>query len=177
MTSTFLEILNNATGQLASGITDSATSLVLGSGEGASFPSDFPFHISINNEIIEVGARSTDTLSSLVRAREGTTAAAHSASDAVELRLTAKIIDDITSAVNIIEDATVDHDSLDNVTVAQHHPRYLDSEAVAAVNVQDSVSHDILGDVSTSGHHVTSRPYTYSITFGWDSQSPQVFAP
>ena len=26
-------------------------------------------------------------------------------------------------------------------------------------------------------HHVTARPYTYSITFGWDPQSPQVFAP
>ena len=58
----------------------------------------------------------------------------------------------------------------------KHHVKYTDSEAVAAANVQDSVSHDILGDVSTSDHHVTSRPYTYSITFGWDPQSPQVFS-
>lgn len=103
MATTLLEVKNNATGQLDSGITDVATTLTLGAGEGALFPSAFPFHISIDDEIIEVGARSVDVLSSLIRAQQGTTAAAHSASAAVELRLTAKHVSDLNTLTLSLE--------------------------------------------------------------------------
>ncbi len=47
----------------------------------------------------------------------------------------------------------VDHDLLASLTASNHHAKYLDSEARTAV------------------------PYLATITFGWDPQSPQIFAP
>ena len=87
-----LQVKNNARSNLAAGIGASDTSLTVTTGDGAKFPSNTPFRISIDNEIIEVGAVSSDTFSSLTRGVEGTTAAAHSAGAIVELRITADII-------------------------------------------------------------------------------------
>ena len=88
---------NNASTTLASGITNSATSLTVTSGNGAKFPnptgSDY-FMCTLQGasgspiEIVKVTARSTDTFT-IVRAQEGTTASAFSANDIVELRVTA----------------------------------------------------------------------------------------
>lgn len=86
---TWLVAKNNAESALAADISDVATSLTVTTGEGAKFPSTFPFRVSIDSEIIEVGARTTDTLSSLTRAQESTTGAAHSAGATVELCITA----------------------------------------------------------------------------------------
>jgi hypothetical protein len=62
---------------------------VLQSGQGAAFPATGNFRILIGTEIIIVGARSGDTLSSLTRGAESTAAAAHNAGDAVTHELTA----------------------------------------------------------------------------------------
>ena len=88
---------NNASTTLASGITNSATSLTVTSGNGTKFPSptgiDY-FMCTLQGasgtpiEIIKVTARSTDTFT-IVRAQEGTTASAFNANDIVELRVTA----------------------------------------------------------------------------------------
>ncbi|MHC4066736.1 MAG: hypothetical protein ACYSUI_19850, partial [Planctomycetota bacterium] len=56
---------------------------------------------------------------------------------------------DITPPIPIV----LDHDDLTNVTASQHHAKYTDSEARAAV------------------------PYAIEINFGWDPQSPQIFTP
>lgn len=93
----FLQVKNRAISTLASGITNVATSLTVASGEGALFPSTFPFHITIENEILECTARSTDTLT-VTRAAESTSAAAHNAGVAVELRITAQIIAELQDA-------------------------------------------------------------------------------
>jgi len=53
-------------------------SLTVGAGQGASAPV-VPFNIRIDNEIIQVTARTTDTFTAITRARYGTTAAAHTA--------------------------------------------------------------------------------------------------
>lgn len=119
MATTFLQVKNNAESTLASDITDVATSLTVAGGEGSKFPSVFPFHISIDDEIIKVGARSGDTLSSLTRAQEGTSAAAHSSGAGVELRITAQQMSDVHTAVNTLEDAS--------------HAKYTDAEAISAV--------------------------------------------
>jgi len=91
---------NNAESSLASGITDTATSLTLATGEGALFPSptggDFFLATlaqlvngqEVNHEIVKVTARTTDTFT-IERGQEGTTARAFSADDIVSLRLTA----------------------------------------------------------------------------------------
>lgn len=68
---------NNAESTLASTITSGATSLAVATGAGALFPSTGNFRIVIDAEIIIVGARTGDTLSSLTRGAEGTTAAGH----------------------------------------------------------------------------------------------------
>ena len=87
----FLKIKNRAFSTLASGISDSDLSLTVATGEGALFPSTYPFHITIEDEILECTNRSTDVLT-VTREAEGTTAAAHAADKAVELRITAEII-------------------------------------------------------------------------------------
>lgn len=102
MTTTFLVVKNEAISTLASGINDAVTSLDVAAGEGALFPSTYPFHISIDAEILSCTNRSTDTLT-VVRAQQGTSAAAHLAAAAVELRVTAKNITDLNTAVNTLE--------------------------------------------------------------------------
>jgi hypothetical protein len=85
---------NNAATTLASGITSIATSLTVATGDGAEFPtlagSQYFYCTIANNagaiEIIKVTARSTDTFT-IVRGQDGTSAAAWSAGDKVELRL------------------------------------------------------------------------------------------
>lgn len=96
---------NNAKGQLASGITDSQTSLSVKAGEGAEFPalSGNQFFMctlvdtSGNREIIKVTARTGDSFDTIVRAQEGTTGRAFSSDDKVELRVTAGFFDAIVS--------------------------------------------------------------------------------
>lgn len=89
---------NNAASTLASGITAGATSLTVATGQGAKFPSpsggDY-FLLTLTQagqettwEIVKVTARSGDVLT-IVRGHESTTAAAWSAGDKAELRLTA----------------------------------------------------------------------------------------
>lgn len=77
---------NRAADALASGISNVDVSLTLI--DGSEFPSTGAFRIVIENEIILVGARSSNTLSSLTRGAEGTTAAAHSGGAAVTHVLT-----------------------------------------------------------------------------------------
>ena len=86
---------NNAATTLASGLLIGATSLTVAAGTGAEFPtltgSEYFYCTLANNagsiEIIKVTARSTDTFT-IVRGQDGTSAAAWSAGDKVELRLT-----------------------------------------------------------------------------------------
>ncbi len=91
----FLKITNNAIGNLDATINNSVTSLAVTSGKGALYPSTYDFHITVDDEIMAVTNRSTDTFT-IVRAQQGTSAASHTAGAAVELRITVKHIDDIT---------------------------------------------------------------------------------
>ena len=119
MATEFNVVKNNAVSTLAAEFAAGATSLTVAAGEGAKFPSTFPFNLSIEDEIIKVEARSTDTLSSITRAQEGTSDATHASGKAVELRVTAKSTTDLNAAVNTLEAAS--------------HTKYTDAEARAAV--------------------------------------------
>jgi hypothetical protein len=70
-----------ATGTLSGDITATATTITLGAGEGASFPSSQNFVIKVDSELIQVQSRTTDTLTiepaGIGRGAMGTTAAAH----------------------------------------------------------------------------------------------------
>lgn len=94
----FLKVKNRAVSTLDSGISDSDLSLTVASGEGALFPSTYPFHITIEDEILECTSRSTDVLT-VTRAAEGTAAAAHTADKSVELRITAAIITEMQKEI------------------------------------------------------------------------------
>ena len=86
----YLNVKNRAKSLLAAAMLSTDTSLTITTGDGVLFPA-VPFHITITDEILEVTAVATDTFT-VTRAVEGTTAAAHSVGDTVELRITAAII-------------------------------------------------------------------------------------
>lgn len=102
MATPFLVPKNNAASTLDGGINDSVTSLDVASGEGALFPSSFPFNITIEDEILKCTGKEGDSFS-VVRGEEGTTPASHADGKAVELRITAKAISDLNTAVNALE--------------------------------------------------------------------------
>jgi hypothetical protein len=146
---TFKTVINNVSTTLDSGITDSATSLTVASGEGAQFGSTFPLHITIGAEIIEVGGRSVDTLNTLVRAREGTSASAHSTGTAVRMNITAGHVSDLNTAVNTAEVdiatnatdiATNVTDIATNATGIATNATDIGSRLVAASNLSDLAS-------------------------------------
>jgi len=97
-----MKFTNNATSTLASGITSSATSLTVATGNGALFPtlggSDY-FYCTLANtsgtvEIVKVTARTTDTFT-VTRGQDGTSGVAWNSGDKVELRLVAASLNDI----------------------------------------------------------------------------------
>jgi hypothetical protein len=91
----YMLFTNNAATTLASGITNSATSLTVTTGTGSLFPgvsaSQYFYCTLINAagttiEIVKVTGRSGDTFT-ITRAQDNTTASAFSTGDKVELRL------------------------------------------------------------------------------------------
>jgi len=99
-----VKFTNNAIGYLAAPITDTATSLTLGAGEGNLFPqvntgaTDY-FYVTItdvsgNREIVKVQLRSagSNVLAELVRAQDGTAARAFDTGDIVDLRIPAVVL-------------------------------------------------------------------------------------
>jgi len=102
-----IKFANSAFATLAAGITNSATSITLTTGQGARFPSlgagDYFYATLIdasnNLEIVKCTARSTDVLT-VVRAQEGTTARAFSTADRIELRVTAAGLVDLISGLD-----------------------------------------------------------------------------
>lgn len=93
---------NNASASLASSITTSSTAITLTTGAGAQFPAISGgnyFYATLtdssnNLEVVKVTARTTDVLT-VVRAQEGTTARAYAATDKIELRVTAAVMNSL----------------------------------------------------------------------------------
>jgi len=91
-------VTNNASATLSAGITASATTITLGSGQGSLFPAasgTSVFWATIVNssnqvEIVKVTARATDSLT-VIRGQDSTTAYAFSVGDKLELRPTAAL--------------------------------------------------------------------------------------
>jgi len=95
------------TGSLSADITNSTLSIALNTGQGANFPSA-TFTITIDEEIILIDSRSTDTLTVNASGRgyDSTTASAHAAQTGVYQYQIAKDFTDIETAVNGIENGT-----------------------------------------------------------------------
>lgn len=97
---------SKSTVNMGGGLAQAAVSLTVD--DGSKFPSTFPFLVTIWNkaaypdpsddtgmEIVEVTGRASNVLT-IVRAKEGTSDVAHANASAVEMLLTAEIIDEIT---------------------------------------------------------------------------------
>jgi len=134
----FLQVKNRAYSTLAADIDDDDTSLTVATGEGARFPSNFPFNITIclrtgatesNIEIVKCTNRSGDTLT-IVRGQESTTPVAHSAGELIELRVTAAIIKQIqdhealTTGVHGVGANYIAKSSVDGLNLASHNSRH-----------------------------------------------------
>jgi hypothetical protein len=103
---------NNASSVLASPLTSGATSLTVGAGQGARFPTpsggdyflltlfQMSGNVETNYEIVKVTARATDVLT-IVRAQDGTTAKAYNAADPVSMRVSAAALQAMQNAANI----------------------------------------------------------------------------
>ena len=108
------KLANNAKSTLASGILAGATSMTCASGEGARFPSTYPYFLTLEKtvagvitkrEIVKVTNRSTDTFTivrsagycpaSATATAQTNTAYAFDAGDVISLRLIAENIDDL----------------------------------------------------------------------------------
>lgn len=110
------EAKERAQGQLLAGISSGAISLVLDPGQGASFPTTYPFVLTLEKvttnaygvktvtafEDVKCTLRATDTFT-IERGFNGTTAIAFDADDYVSLYATAIIIDDIQDAIQDME--------------------------------------------------------------------------
>ncbi len=110
MATAFKKVSNNAAGYLSAGIDDNDTSLSLESGQGGTFPATGPFWVTLFSqdpgdgcEIIEVGGRTGDVLTGLVRGQQGTTAASWATGSAVQCLLTSQHLEDLHTAVNALE--------------------------------------------------------------------------
>lgn len=106
-----VKLKNNTFSTLRTSIDDTTTTVVVASGHGARFPSlgvGEYFYATIedadgNYEIVQVTARSTDTLT-VVRASEGTTARTFVAGSAIEMRVTAQgVLDAATDAATALD--------------------------------------------------------------------------
>ena len=110
MVTAFKEFTNFAGGALNAGISDSDTSIVLESGQGATFPASGDFVVLIHSgspdvgsELVKVGGRTGDTLTGCTRGYESTTAQTWSAGAFVENILTQEALEDIHDAINALE--------------------------------------------------------------------------
>lgn len=108
-TSNLILFANNATSTLAAPITSTATTATLAPGTGALFPNPganqyFVMTFSsaptgLNPEIVWVTGLSGDTITSMARAQEGTTALAFSTGDYAQALITAGILATLQNAV------------------------------------------------------------------------------
>lgn len=115
---TFLVPKNNAYSTLASGIDDNDLALTVATGEGARFPTTFPFHITIDSEILSCTDRTADVLT-VTRGAESTTPAAHLTAATVRLNITAEAISELGTAINLrLLISEIDDSPADGVTTA-----------------------------------------------------------
>ena len=106
-----LKVSNNARANLTSAISDSSTTITLTTGKGALFPTTGNFRVTVwsstkaspgddsGMEIIEISARSGDTLTIDSRAKEDTTQSDHAIGDKVGLLVTKGIIEEMQTYI------------------------------------------------------------------------------
>mgnify|MGYP000107864420 CR=1 FL=1 len=152
----YLNVKNRASSTLASGILAADLSLTVATGDGALFPAT-NFNVTIGAEILFCSSRTGDVLT-VVRAQEGTTAADALTGDAVELRITAGVIENLERGAGKINVETL---SADKTLVAGTDPMYqfLDPNGANRIITLDTASAKV-GDrfvIKNNGAYNTYR--------------------
>jgi hypothetical protein len=148
-----------STGELNAALnsTDAAFSVV--SGDGSQYGSA-PFTIRVDDEIMTVGARSTDAFSSVSRGQWGTTAAAHDQYAKVQICLTwsAADVDDVW--VDILEAAGIATASIDTTTAAEEVDLWVAISATGCIS-----------QPTKAGDLTAALAQQYGLITWWDAES------
>lgn len=99
---TFKQVDNNKSGTLTGAITASQTTLTLNTGQGAQFPSVFPFYCSCDYEVMLCTNRVGDVLT-VTRGQDQTQAVIHNVSSLIEIREVAALWREAYTAINALE--------------------------------------------------------------------------
>ena len=164
---------NNAKTTLASGISDSTTTITVATGTGSLFPVissvDDYFNVTLTDssnhiEIITVTARTSDTFT-VMRGMENTTARAWLASDSLELRITKGLLDQLKL------DATKDTASnLSAHTSNTSNPHSVTATQVGLGNVTNESKATMFTSPTFTGNAVLGTPASGNFstgTFTW----------
>lgn len=146
-----LKLTNVASATLSAGLTNTATTMTLTTGNGSLFPAlsagEFFYGTLIdtsnNMEIVKVTARTADSLT-IVRGQDGTTARAFNTGDKFELRLVAAVFTEFVQRDgSVAMTAALNHGGFKATNVADPTAaqdaatkNYVDTTAVAAVNTE-----------------------------------------
>ena len=151
-----LRAANNAQSTLAAGITATATSLQVV--DASSFPDEAPFRITINSEIIEVGAidKPTNTLSGLLRGMEGTVAAPHNAGAVVRLMFTAGYYAELADKALDVDPIRADLDAHKQAATLDHP----DGSVTAAKLASNAVTEDKIANNAVTANKIASGAVT-----------------
>ena len=171
---TWLNVKNNSSSALASGITAAAASLALAAGDGAKFPAS-NFHITIDDEILLCTLRSGDILT-VARPREGTVAAPHATGSVVSLNVTAGIITELQSNLDEHAAAVTDVHSLNKSCVAYNNAGFtIPTASLTQLTFNSEVSDtDNIHSTSTNMERLackTAGLYLIHCMFEWGSES------
>jgi hypothetical protein len=182
---TFLVPKNNAYSTLASGIDDNDLALTVATGEGARFPTTFPFHITIDSEILSCTDRTADALT-VTRGTESTTPASHLTAATVRLNITAEAISELGTAINLrlliseIDDSPADgvttapissNWAYDHVAAADPHTGYLleslyGADSIVAATSDDTPAKIDLAEQTLVGRLTGGHPAAITIGIG-----------
>lgn len=109
-TTAFKQTKNNSAGTLKTQLLIAGTTITLDTGQGAAFPSAGPFWVTLFGtdpsngcEVVLVGGRTGDNLTSCTRAQQSTSAAQWEVGNMCQLLITSQHFTDIHTAVNALE--------------------------------------------------------------------------
>lgn len=160
---------NNASAVLASGITDSATTITVASGQGASFPTvsggNWAYitlvDTSGNLEIVKCTSHSAaaDTFT-CTRGQDGTTARAFSANDLFELRVTKATLDTLRDV------ASQTSGTLDGVIIGGGTPAAITGTTITANTGFSGALNGTVGATTPATGAFTTLTATGNVTLG-----------
>lgn len=170
-----VKFANNASTTLASGITDSATSMTVATGTGSLFPSPsgaeyFMCTIVASNgtlEIVKCTARFGDVFT-IERAQESTAASAFSTGATVENRMTAGSFDNLTDSAAAAEPLPTPED---NKFIGEYDLGTTSYPAYTAAEMRTALGSTVVGDAVFVAATAAAAQQAMDVEIGVDVQA------